>query len=254
MFHQEFESVAILRNYLQGRNPLSVLEGVADSLASQGGAALVAWLALGMLLGLGIVTLGRVYTRRVVHLFGLPGSFLPSQGLRLPAYVGWALSGGALGLILAVRHADWLSSLVVLAVCLTLGILAVVDWYTGLLPDELTLPLLWGGLLWSWLGLGPDVWQALGGAIVAYGFLLAVFHLYRWVRGREGMGGGDFKLAAALGAWVGVAVLPELLLLACALGVLLALSRAGFQGVVQSFPFGPCLSLSGVVFLLCFSP
>ena len=113
---------------------------------------------------------------------------------------------------------------------------------------------MWAGLVWSWLGYGVGVVQALGGAMAGYVFLFLIFWLYRWLRGRDGMGGGDFKLAAALGAWVGLAALPWVLLLACIMGVFTALllsRRPGFTGV---FPFGPCLSVSGAVFLLVVSP
>ena len=247
MFHQEFGSIAILRNYLDGRNPLVSL--VSDVMALPADILAVLILA-GSVVGVLIYFLGLLYTKRVVRVFDLPASILSSLRFSGCAAAGWGLSGAV---VLIVGIPAWGAAHMVLlyfAVCGVLGVLAVVDWYTGLLPDELTLPLMWVGLIWAAWGHGVSLHQALGGVVVSYVFLVLIFQGYYRLRQREGMGQGDFKLTAALGAWVGLPAIAELLLLACMSGVFWAMARAGFRGVVSVFPFGPCLSVAGVLFLL----
>lgn len=258
MFHQEFDSALILRNYLHVGNPLgSAFEGLAHLAGLSGGLWLL-YLGGGFVAGLVVHSIGLRYTCRVVQAFALSHSVNVPVRWRWQCAAPWALLGALAGAGLALSTggmvngpAEMLAFVLVLSV---LGVLALTDWYTGFLPDELTLPLMWAGLAWSWLGYGVGVMQALGGAMAGYSFLFLMFWFYRWVRGRDGMGGGDFKLAAALGAWVGLAALPWVLLLACVLGVFTAIAlsrRPGFTGV---FPFGPCLSAAGAVFLWVVSP
>ncbi len=247
MFHQEFGSTAILRNYLDGRNPLVSL--VSDVMALPADFLVVLTLA-GSAFGVLIYFLGLRYTQRVVSVFDLPSAILSSLRVSGLAVLGWGLAGAT---VLIVGVPAWCVThkvLLYLVVCGVLGILAVVDWYTGLLPDELTLPLMWAGLIWAGWGYGVSLHQALGGVVVSYMFLLALFQGYYCVRQREGMGQGDFKLTAALGAWVGLPAIAELLLLACMTGVFWVVVRTGFRGAVSVFPFGPCLSMAGVLFLM----
>jgi len=127
-----------------------------------------------------------------------------------------------------------------------------------LLPDLLTVPLLWIGLLASaWLGAGePAPPAALGdaviGAVAGYGFLWLVFHLFKLITGKEGMGYGDFKLLAAIGAWLGWQMLPLVLLLAAfvgaAVGIALMAARRLGRGV--PIPFGPYLAGAAWIALL----
>ncbi|WP_158214001.1 A24 family peptidase [Pusillimonas sp. T2] len=258
MFHQEFDSALILRNYLHAGNPPGGEFEWLAHLAGLPGGLWLSYLVGGLLAGLVVYGVGLRYTRRVVLAFALADSVELSERWRWPCAVPWAFFGALVGLGLAVSPrgaSDGPAGLLVFVlVLLVLGVLALTDWHTGFLPDELTLPLMWAGLVWSWLGYGVGVVQALGGAMAGYVFLFLIFWLYRWLRGREGMGGGDFKFAAALGAWVGLAALPWVLLLACSMGVFTALAlsrRPGFTGV---FPFGPCLSAAGAVFLWVVSP
>lgn len=121
--------------------------------------------------------------------------------------------------------------------------LAVIDVRHMLLPDCLTLPLLWCGLLLNlqngWLSLQ----DAVVGAAAGYLFLWLLYGGYRLLRRQEGIGLGDVKLVAAFGAWLGWQVLPQLLLLSAFLGILLfMLSR---RGATQAQPFGPCLCIAG---------
>lgn len=130
--------------------------------------------------------------------------------------------------------------------------LSFIDARTQLLPDSLTLPLLWLGLLVNLNGLFVPLQAAVIGAMAGYLSLWLIYWGYRLLTGQEGMGYGDFKLLAALGAWLGWQALPLLLLLACCLGALVGISllllkkhQAG-----QSLPFGPYLALSGLLLLL----
>lgn len=130
--------------------------------------------------------------------------------------------------------------------------LTAIDIEHQLLPDKLTLPLLWLGLTFN-LGHGfTDIESAVIGALAGYLSLWCVFHGFRLLTGKEGMGYGDFKLLAALGAWLGWQMLPAVILLAAAtgavVGITLILSRRLQQGVPM--PFGPFLAAAGWIALL----
>ncbi|WP_374497888.1 prepilin peptidase [Vogesella indigofera] len=129
----------------------------------------------------------------------------------------------------------------------TLLTLALIDARTQLLPDDLTLPLLWAGLLFNlWSGRVPLA-DAVMGAVLGYLALWSVYWLFKLVTGKEGMGYGDFKLLAALGAWLGWMQLPLVILLSSVLGavfgILLLLLSKHEKG--QTMPFGPYLALAG---------
>jgi leader peptidase (prepilin peptidase)/N-methyltransferase len=130
--------------------------------------------------------------------------------------------------------------------------LAWIDAETGLLPDALTLPLLWLGLLVNLHGALAPLPSAVLGAAAGYLFPWAVHHLMRWRTGLEGMGHGDFKLMAALGAWFGLAALPWPVLGAAlsASAAGLGLRLAGRLRRGQALPFGPYLAASGILMLL----
>ncbi len=141
-----------------------------------------------------------------------------------------------------------------LVFCALLVTLAFIDAQTTLLPDVITLPLLWLGLLVNsgvgWAPLSHAVW----GAALGYGGLWLVYHAFRLATGREGMGYGDFKLLAALGAWLGVHMLPLVLLGASLAGVVvgLFLRFTGRAHAGQALPFGPYLSAAGIIALIWF--
>lgn len=133
--------------------------------------------------------------------------------------------------------------------------LAAIDFRTQLLPDAITLSLLWAGLVASTLDLAPNAptpAAAIVGAAAGYGMLWAVFQGFRLVTGKIGMGYGDFKLAAALGAWLGWTLLP-LAILAAALGGAVAgglLMASGRMSRDTAMPFGPWLVFGGWLALL----
>ena len=133
------------------------------------------------------------------------------------------------------------------------GLLAasVIDLETRLLPDSITLPLLWLGLGFNLAATFAPLRDCVIGAIAGYVLLWTVYHGFRLLTGREGMGHGDFKLLAALGAWLGWTALPALVViasLACAIGgmALVALGRASRN---TALPFGPFLGAAGLVVL-----
>jgi len=128
----------------------------------------------------------------------------------------------------------------------TLIALAWIDARTSLLPDVLTLTLLWTGLLINLSGVFAPLPHAVLGAAGGYLLLWLMFHAYRLATGREGMGHGDFKLVAAAGAWVGFQALPFLIVAASLSGAAgaLALRAAGRTQAGQALPFGPYIAMA----------
>lgn len=128
---------------------------------------------------------------------------------------------------------------------------AGIDWDTTLLPDSLTQPLLWAGLVVAALGWTLPLDQALWGAVAGYGALWTVFWLFKLITGKDGMGAGDFKLLAALGAWLGPAMLLPVVLAASLIGALVGLGlKAGGQLREGRYvPFGPFLAGAGLLVL-----
>lgn len=136
------------------------------------------------------------------------------------------------------------------AVILTLAliVLTFIDFDTQLLPDDITLPLLWLGLLLNVGHTFTDLQSAVLGAIAGYLLLWSIYWLFKLLTGKEGMGYGDFKLLAALGAWFGWQLLPAVLLLASASGSLIGIGMIVFarHGRQVPIPFGPYLALGGL--------
>jgi leader peptidase (prepilin peptidase)/N-methyltransferase len=130
--------------------------------------------------------------------------------------------------------------------------LACIDARTHYLPDAITQPLCWAGLLAASLGwIGVDLNSAVWGAVAGYLMLWSVAWVFRRLRGVEGMGAGDFKLLAALGAWLGWQSLSVLVLVASVLGIAQGLLRPRALREAQPyFPFGPSLCLAGVLVLI----
>ena len=129
---------------------------------------------------------------------------------------------------------------------------AVIDLHTTLLPDDLTLPLLWLGLVGAALGVtGVTPVDAIIGAAVGYLILWGLFHAFRLLTGKEGMGYGDFKLLAALGAWTGWQGLPVTILLSSVVGAAVGIGLIVILGRDRNIPipFGPYLAAGGWVAL-----
>lgn len=126
---------------------------------------------------------------------------------------------------------------------------SLVDWDTTLLPDDMTLPLLWMGLLAAALGWNLTPSQAVWGAVGGYLSLWSVYWLFQLTTGKEGMGYGDFKLLAALGAWLGPSMLLPIVLGASTLGAVVGIGMklTGALREGRFVPFGPFLAGGGAV-------
>jgi leader peptidase (prepilin peptidase)/N-methyltransferase len=130
--------------------------------------------------------------------------------------------------------------------------LTVIDIDTCLLPDSLTLPLLWLGLIVNSFALYTDLSSAVWGAIAGYLSLWSVFWVFKLVTGKEGMGYGDFKLLAALGAWMGWQMLPLIILLSSFVGAVIGIAGIIILGRNKNIPipFGPYLAIAGLIAFL----
>ncbi len=131
--------------------------------------------------------------------------------------------------------------------------LAMIDWDTTLLPDDITLPLLWAGLIAAALGLTQvTLTDALWGSVGGYMSLWLVYWGFKLVTGKEGMGFGDFKLFAALGAWFGWQALIPIILMASVIGAVIGIAMKFSSGLREGgyIPFGPFLAGAGLTAML----
>ena len=166
---------------------------------------------------------------------------------------------GVLSALVAWRFGfDW-PTLAALVLTWFLIALTCIDLETQLLPDSLTLPLLWIGLtlsLWAprigGASVPVDLRSSVIGAIAGYASLWSVYHLFRLLTGKEGMGYGDFKLFAALGAWLGWQMLLPIILIAAAAGAIVGITVLSIRRQHRSTPiaFGPFLAASGWLMLM----
>lgn len=150
----------------------------------------------------------------------------------------------------------WGATLTALAWCgfsAVIVALALIDWDTTLLPDDMTLPLLWAGLIaaalqWTSVPLSSAVW----GAVAGYLSLWLVYWAFKLVTGKEGMGFGDFKLFAALGAWFGWPALVPMILMASVIGAVVGIAMKFSNGLREGgyVPFGPFLAGAGLTAML----
>jgi leader peptidase (prepilin peptidase) / N-methyltransferase len=168
-------------------------------------------------------------------------------GLRYPLV---ELTVGALFFFCAWRWGLTPTGLAWCGFSATLVTLAMIDWDTTLLPDSLTLPLLWAGLIaaalkWTTIALPDAVW----GAVAGYMSLWLVYWGFKLATGKEGMGFGDFKLFAALGAWFGLTALIPIILMASVIGAIVGIGLKFSNGLREGgyVPFGPFLAGAGFV-------
>jgi len=161
-------------------------------------------------------------------------------------------STAALSLIIAYTYGVNSLTFFVLILTWTLICLTMIDFDHMLLPDQLTFPLLWLGLLININGAIVPLEQAVIGAVAGYMSLYSVFWLFKFFTGKEGMGHGDFKLLAVFGAWLGWQLLPLLILMASAVGAIIGISLIIFKGHQrqQAIPFGPYIAISGWLTML----
>lgn len=165
--------------------------------------------------------------------------------LRYPAV---EIASGALFFFCAWRWGLSTTSLIWFTFSAALLTLALIDWDTTLLPDDITLPLLWLGLIaaamrWTPVSLNASLW----GAVAGYLSLWSVYWAFKLVTGKEGMGYGDFKLFAALGAWFGWQALIPMILLASVIGAVVGIAMKFTTGLREGgyIPFGPFLAGAG---------
>jgi leader peptidase (prepilin peptidase)/N-methyltransferase len=130
--------------------------------------------------------------------------------------------------------------------------LTFIDLDTFFLPDSITLPLLWLGLLFNINATYVSLSSAVIGAAAGYLTLWSVYWAFKWATGKEGMGYGDFKLLAAIGAWLGWTMLPLTILLSSLVGAVIGIGLIVFAGRGRSvpIPFGPYLAIAGMIALL----
>jgi len=156
----------------------------------------------------------------------------------LSGYIGW-------------RYGLTLATVGALLLTWSLIALTVIDIDTQLLPDDITLPLIWLGLLVNLNGTFVPLQGAVIGAVAGYLSLWTVYWLFKLATGKEGMGYGDFKLLAVIGAWLGWKMLPVVILLSSLVGALVGISLIAFarHGRNTPIPFGPYIAAAGLIAL-----
>lgn len=157
-----------------------------------------------------------------------------------------------LALVAGLYFGATLQTLLVCVLAWTLLALTMIDLNTQLLPDNMTLPLLWLGLLANSFGLFVPLQDAIWGAAAGYLSLWSVYWLFKLLTGKEGMGYGDFKLLGALGAWMGWQMIPLIILLSSLVGTLAAVALILLKKQERSnpIPFGPYLAAAGFIALI----
>ncbi|HXZ55041.1 MAG TPA: A24 family peptidase [Burkholderiales bacterium] len=168
-----------------------------------------------------------------------------------PRYPVVELLGGAAAAWSAVRFGVTPAAVGAMIFLWCMIAASVIDFDTQLLPDSITLPLLWLGLLLNAGGVFTDLHSAVVGAAAGYLVLWSVYWLFKLVTGKEGMGYGDFKLLAAIGAWCGWQMLPITIILSSFIGAAVGIALMIFarHGRNVPMPFGPYLSAAGIVAL-----
>jgi leader peptidase (prepilin peptidase)/N-methyltransferase len=169
--------------------------------------------------------------------------------LRYPAV---EIVTAVLSVITALHFGYSVQTLAALTFTWALIPLFLIDFDTQLLPDTVTLPLLWAGLLLSLFNVFVDSQASIVGAAVGYLSLWSIYHLFRLATGKEGMGFGDFKLLGAIGAWTGWQALPVVILFSSVVGATIGILLILFKGRdhSQPMPFGPFLAAAGWMTLL----
>ena len=169
-----------------------------------------------------------------------------------PRYPLIEMLSAALAILVAWRFGPTPQMLAALLLTWSLLALSVIDIDCQLLPDAITLPMLWLGLLASVLTVFVDSDTSILGACFGYTSLWLVYWLFKWLTGKEGMGFGDFKLLAMLGAWLGWASLPMIILLSSVVGAVSGLGLMLFlkRDHRAPMPFGPYLAAAGWLALM----
>ncbi len=174
-------------------------------------------------------------------------------GWRIPwRYPGVELLSAVLSVLVVWRFGLGAESAGALLLTWALLALSFIDFDTQFLPDSITLPFLWLGLAFNLNGTFASIEASVLGAIAGYLVLWSVYHLFRLVTGKEGMGYGDFKLLAMLGAWLGWSALPLIILLSSLVGAVIGVTMIALRGHDKNIPipFGPYLAIAGWIALM----
>jgi leader peptidase (prepilin peptidase)/N-methyltransferase len=157
-----------------------------------------------------------------------------------------------LSLVIAVRFGVSGQTIAALLLTWALISLTMIDFHKQLLPDNITLPLLWLGIICAMFSLFTNLQSSVIGAIAGYLILWLVFHAFKILTGKEGMGFGDFKLLAALGAWMGWQFLPLIIIISSLVGAIIGISMMLFLKHDRNtpIPFGPYLAIAGWIALV----
>jgi len=187
----------------------------------------------------------------LISYFALRGKCAGCKARISPRYPLVEALTGVLSGYIAWRYGFTWQTLALLVFVWSMIALAFIDLDTFYLPDDITLPLVWAGLLANMGGLFVDLQSAVIGAIAGYLALWIVFWGYKVATGKDGMGYGDFKLLAAIGAWLGWKMLPVVILLSSLVGAIVGISLIVFarHGRNVPIPFGPYLVLGGLIAL-----
>ena len=163
-------------------------------------------------------------------------------------------TGAVLAVLIGLTFGASWQTLVLCPVAWALLALTMIDLDTQLLPDVITLPLLWAGLMVNSFAVIVPLSDALWGAVGGYLTLWAVYHVFKALTGKEGMGYVDFKLLAALGAWLGWLMLLPMIILSSLVGLVLAVGFIAKQGRSEPMPFGPSIAIAGLIAMLWGQP
>ena len=181
------------------------------------------------------------------------------KGCAAPISIRYPLVEALTGLVFA--YSAWhfgfgAAALGALLLAAALIALTGIDFDTQLLPDDITLPLLWAGIAFNYFNYFTDLHSAIAGAMLGYLVLWSVYWAFKLTTGKEGMGYGDFKLLAALGAWFGWQMLPLIILLSSLVGAVVGISLMVFarHGRNVPIPFGPYLAAAGLIALFWGKP
>jgi leader peptidase (prepilin peptidase)/N-methyltransferase len=173
-----------------------------------------------------------------------------------PRYPAVEALTGALSAVMIWHFGSGWAGLSTLLFLYALIAMTFIDFDTQLLPDDLTYPLLWAGLIMNINGTFVPLRDAVIGAAAGYLALWSIYWLFKLATGKEGMGYGDFKLLAALGAWMGWTMLPTIILLSSVVGAIVGIALIVFakHGRNNPIPFGPYLAAAGLVAMLYGAP
>ena len=184
-----------------------------------------------------------------IFLKGQCSSCQSSISIRYPAI---ELLTGLLSFIVAMHFSYGVQVIPALLLTWSLITLSFIDIDHQLLPDDITLPFLWLGLLFGFFSIFTDISSSLIGSMAGYMILWSIYIAFKILTGKEGMGHGDFKLLAMLGAWMGWEMLPLIIILSSFCGALIGISMIVFGGRdrKQAMPFGPYLAMAGWIALI----